>query len=501
MEENKRKPASKETIERLKVNMLMTLETSYQELYKDMVLMKLLTEDKQELTKNQDKSYLEKILRLHANVCYANMCLCAQCRASLKSELDVEKRYNIRRSVVTAHEMYKYLYGFTEKQTLWQEVEQQLRAKYSSECESIANSADDYLKKYAQEADGTLRNVAKHYSNNPEEFFRNMETVTERSVTDRIVALMAFLQPIHNLLVKELEGGFGELYVRAMAEPMPHQKLEIVGIGTQDKVDAMQGGIKHYASIVDGLMNKLSTVGKICKEKGLDVSTTAEWKALIEDNIGLHILFIYLDTMITFRAFTWSNIFAEQRQNLAYLIVSVHEGFKKLYGFNDNKRQGTFWNRAIKGIVLASGDEQLKDQMKEVESRLYKLSKSAIMNDEDMIDAFTHNGIRKDGKEYAFAVLDYFIKPVNKEDMDDLSAFLMVMNDVMKLELAVMDVQSRISQAKSDAMFQGYIDKLDEYKAKVYELTEDPEARDKICENFEQIKAMMLDVKQKIYGN
>ena len=47
MEENKRKPASKETIERLKVNMLMTLETSYQELYKDMVLMKLLTEDKQ----------------------------------------------------------------------------------------------------------------------------------------------------------------------------------------------------------------------------------------------------------------------------------------------------------------------------------------------------------------------------------------------------------------------------------------------------------------------
>ena len=137
MEEDKRQPASKETIARLKVNMLLTLESSYHVLFKDMVLMKLLTECEQEMLKDLDKSYLEKILRLHANVCYASMCLCAQCRASLKSELAVEKRYNIRRSVVTAHEMYKYLYGFTEKQTLWQEVEQQLRAKYPSECESI----------------------------------------------------------------------------------------------------------------------------------------------------------------------------------------------------------------------------------------------------------------------------------------------------------------------------------------------------------------------------
>lgn len=501
MEEDKRQPASKETIARLKVNMLLTLESSYHVLFKDMALMKLLTECEQEMLKDLDKSYLEKILRLHANVCYASMCLCAQCRASLKSELAVEKRYNIRRSVVTAHEMYKYLYGFTEKQTLWQEVEQQLRAKYPSECESIDEAAEDYLKKYAQEADGILRNIAKHYSNNPEEFFRNMDAVTERNVTDRIIALLAFLQPMHKLLVKELESGFGELYVNAMTEPMPLQRMEVVGIGTQDKVDALQGGIVHYASIVDGLMNKIAGVDKICKEKGLDVSSTPEWKALIEDNIGLHILFIYLDAMITFRAFIWSETFAEQRQNLACLIVSVHEGFKKLYGFNEHKRQGTFWNRAIKGTVIANGDEQLKEQMKAVEARLDELSGSALLNDEDMIDAFTHNGTMKGGGEYAFAVLGYFIKPVSKEDMEDLSVFLRVMNDVMKLELTVMAVQNQMSQAKSDAMFQGYIDKLDEYKTKACEMTEDSEARDKICETFEQIKEKMLDFKQMINGD
>ena len=84
MEEDKRKPASNEAIERLRLNMLLTLETSYQELYKDMALMKLLMESEQELLKNLDKSYLEKILRVHANVCYAKyMC-------SVQGEPEVE---------------------------------------------------------------------------------------------------------------------------------------------------------------------------------------------------------------------------------------------------------------------------------------------------------------------------------------------------------------------------------------------------------------------------
>ncbi len=63
MEEDKRQPASKETIARLKVNMLLTLESRYHVLFMDMALMKLLTECEQEMLKDLDKSYLEKILR------------------------------------------------------------------------------------------------------------------------------------------------------------------------------------------------------------------------------------------------------------------------------------------------------------------------------------------------------------------------------------------------------------------------------------------------------
>ncbi len=498
MGKDTRMPASKATIDNLKVSMLFTLESSYCELYKDMVLMKALEQGTLNNVEELDKGYLDKILRIHSNVCYANMCLCAQCRASLKSELGVEKRYNIRRSVVTAHEIYKYLYGFTGKQTLWLDVEPQFRSKYPSECDCIEKAANAYLTNYAQEADGTLRNVAKHYSNNPEEFFRNMENVSERSVTDRIAALMAFLQPMHNLLVKELKGEVGDLYAKVMSMPMPRQRLEILGIGKQDKVDALQEGIKHYSSIVDGLMNKAATAVKLSKNWNFDITSSEEWGSLIENNIGLHILFIYMDSMITFRAFTWSESFAEQRQNLAYLILSVHEGFKKLYGYNERSRQGSFWNRAIKQVVLKSGDMQLREQVAAMEARLDKLAHSAILNDEDMIDAFTHNGTMKKGDEYAFAVLDYFIQPVRKADMDDLSAFLFLMNDLMRLNLAVMDLEKEQSRAKTDAIFQGYIDKIEEYKAKACDNVDDPESKAKLIEGFDKMAEMLRDLENKM---
>lgn len=500
MNEDRRIPASKETIEGLKANMLLTLESSYHELYKDMAMMRALAEGKLDDVAGLDKHYIEKIIRLHANVCYANMCLCAQCRASFKSEANVEKQYNIRRSVVTAHEMYKYLYGFTGKQTLWLEIEPQLRAQYSLECDIIDQAANDYLTNYAQEADGTLRNVAKHYSNNPEEFFRNMETVSERSVTDRIAALMAFLQPIHQLLVKELESGFGKLYQQIMQMPMPLQRLEVVGTGTQEKVDAIQKGIKHYAGIVDWMMAKIAAAEKLCKEKGFDLVGSTQWNELIENNIGLHILFINIDAMITFRAFTWSETFAEQRQNLAYLIVSVHEGFKKLYGFDENKRQGTFWSRAIKDPILRSGDEQLKAQMVALDARLEELARSAILKDEDMIDAFTHNGTMKNGREYAFAVLYYFVQKIKKDEIDDLPKFLVLMKDVMQLNLAVMAMEQKQSRAESDAMFQRYIDKLDEYKEKACQRATDTNTRHQIHETFEQMKAMTMSLMHLMNG-
>lgn len=149
VEEGKR-PASPETIKNLTMNLLQTIESTYHEMYVDMVLTEALRQGIIDEVEGVDRDYIEKVIRVHANVCYVVFSLCVQCRASLKSLLNVEKQYNIRRSVVTGHEMYKYLYGFTGKSTPWKEIEPILSAKYPEKCAEIAAAADEFLQKYAQ---------------------------------------------------------------------------------------------------------------------------------------------------------------------------------------------------------------------------------------------------------------------------------------------------------------------------------------------------------------
>ena len=472
--EYKNRPASPETINNLMINMLQTIESTYHEMYVDMVLMEAFRQGILDKLEGIDRKYMEKVVRVHANVCYAVFCLCVQCRASLKSSLNVEKQYNIRRSVVTGHEIYKYLYGFTGKTTTWKEIEFILVIKFPEKCSEIAVAADVFLKKYAQEADGTLRDVSKHFSDKPTEFFKNISHVSERNVTERIGKALGFIQPIHTLLVKEIQDNLGMVYYLVWNQPMPFQTWNVGSISQNEKIDALHHGLEEYGGIVESVMRRLEAAEKYCNEHQLDMSQNKQWVDLTENNIGLHVLYIYLDSLTTFLAFCRSECFAEYRQNLAYLVMSTHEGFKKLYGFDANKRSGSYWNRAIKQALIRTNDKQLIEAAERIERRLSALSENVFLKDEDMISAFTHIGtIKKTQTESTFAVLDYFRKEVKMDDMDILTEYIFVLNDILRLYNKVMDYENKYYNKEREEQFARYFDMIDKIDKIVAQNTKD----------------------------
>lgn len=497
-----RKPATPEQIESMKANFKLTLESSYHELYVDMVLMEALNRGILDSIPNLDKEFVAKVLRVHSNVCYANMCLCAQMRASLKASLVVEKQYNIRRSVVTAHEMYKNLYGFGES-TPWLEIEPLLHQKYSEKCEEIKKAADDYLLQYAQDVDMNTRNVAKHFSNNPEEFYDRMSSVDERSVSDRIVALMKFLQPIHSLLVEELRRNLGINYLILIVKPMPIQRFEAVGLVTGDKLEAFKHGLTHYYGIVNGLFNKIGAVKAFANQKKLDVTSSPEWQFLVDNNLVAHILYIYLDLASTFLVFTRSETFAEYQLNLAYLFLSAHEGFKKLYGFDENKRDNTFWSRAIKTELQKKlGDNTLVDEACAIEKRLSKLSQSDYLKDDGMAVIFSDiKTDKKTGKENAILVLDYFIKPLKQENINDLSEFLLVMIEIVRLANKILSLESAESSRRTHETFEQFRQMFDMIDATIAENVKDAEQLAEFNETTNRFRALIDDMESKLLLN
>ena len=480
--------------------MKVSMEDMYKEMYVDMVLVAAL--NKRNAFASQisadEKAYLEDVIKIHSHVSYAVMCLAVQCRASLKAKLNVEKQYVIRRTVVTSHEMYKYLYGFSGRCTPWLKLEQALLHTYPDICKEIDDAAVNFKNLYALDTDGDLRDVAKHFSDDPTEFFRNMERVDEKNTTERMAAALAFLQPMHSMLTKELNKKFGNDYTKALVAPMPVQKFEPVGSDGDVKVDALTEGIVKYSGIINHLMLMVTKAHDIGLQYNLDVDNSEQWKGFTDNNIGLHILYIFLDMMTTFKAFLCSETFAEYRQNLAYLIVSAHEGFKKLYGFDQNKRYNCYWNRAIKKTVMQTGDEKLTAEMNRIEEMLNKLSESPLLCDEDMVVAYTHVGyIKKYKNESTFAVLDYFSQPVNQAEMECLTNFLKVMNDVVKLYTDVLEVENeqmnRATKAKFDELY-CMIDKL----AAMGDSTKDPNQSEKWSETTRKMREMLDKLVEKI---
>lgn len=498
--DDKQRPASLETINNLTMNMLQTIESTYHEMYVDMVLMEAFRQGILDNIEGVDREYLEKVVRVHANVCYAVFSLCVQCRASLKSSLNVEKQYNIRRSVVTSHEMYKYLYGFTGKITTWKEIESILSVKYPEKCSEIAAAADAFLQKYAQAFDGMLRDVSKHFSDKPTEFFKNISMVSERNVTERIGKALGFIQPIHSLLVKELQDNLGMVYYLSWAQPMPIQTLNFGKISLNEKIEALHHGLEEYGGIVESIMRRLEVAEKICKEHQLDMTQNKQWLDMTDNNIGLHVLSIYLDSLTTFMAFCRSESFAEYRQNLSYLIISTHEGFKKLYGFDEDKRAGTYWNRAIKQALIKTDDEQMVEMAERIERKLAALSTNAFLKDEDMIVAFTHFGtIKKTQIESTVVVLDYFKKDVKKDELDILIEYIYVLNDILRLYNKVIDFENKQLNKEREVQFAGYFDQIDKIDKIVAQNTKDEvmlakwkESSDKIREMLRNIERMLM---------
>lgn len=478
-----RRPATLEQIEKMKETLMLTLESSYHELYVDMVLMEGLNRGFVDNIENLDKDYIDKVLRVHSNVCYANLCLCVQMRASLKATLGVEKQYVIRRSVVTAHEIYKYLYGFTGRPTLWSVIESRLQQTYPEMCKEIADAADKYMKGFAQEEDGNTRDIAKHYSNDTEEFFEQMSFVNERRETDRILALMKYLQPIHLLLVEELRNQLGLVYLVLWNIPMPKQEFEVSRVIKHKRMDDLKYGLAHYDGIVNGLYRRIRVSKEIASQHNIDISHINDWSFMVNDNILVHILYIFLDITSTYLAILHSETYVEFQQNLAYMFLSAHEGFKKLYGFIPEKRNNSFWYRSVKAELEEQGDNTLSDEVKEIEERLNQLSKSDYLKDDEMAVVFSHfETNKKTGKENAVLVLDYFRKPENQEHLKVLTDFLFVLNDIVHLENKVFAIHSA---EKSQEIFK----KLEHYRQMLaeFETTIDKNVKDtEIVEGFHE---------------
>ena len=310
---------------------------------------------------------------------------------------------------------------------------------------------------------------------------------------------MRFLQPTHTLLVEELRRNLGMYYLVGISMPMPVQRFDTVHMVEGEALEVFKKGIVHYDSIVSGLFRQITAIRRFADERNMDVEQIPEWGFLVKNNMVADILYIYIDLTTTFLAFTRSETFAEYQLNLAYLFLSAHEGFKKLYGFDERGRAKSFWSRSVKSEMEKLGNESLSNEVAQIEGRLEKLSQSEYLKDDDKAAVFSDvKTDKKSGKENAILVMDYFRTVTSADDLNDLREFLFLMNDIVRLVNKVLEVQSAETSRQLHEKFDNFRQMFDKIDAVIAENVKDAAQTEEFNEATRKFREMIDGLEKRI---
>ena len=481
--------SSKDSINELKKNTLTTCRELYQQMVHDIILERIV--NKGLLDKGTtDKDFLIKLIRLNSNLSLMIIEACIIFRADLVASDVSEKRFLLKRMVMTIHEGYKYIFGFTKKETFCERFLMTMKPQNEEVVKCIEKARKQYIQKYGNNFFKSLRDVAKHYSYDSLEFYNCVKSLSERSVGDMFCCFMAFSQPLFSLTINELQEKTGLWLMAVNLQNIETEKIESF---FDDKLmSQVDHSISKYGGFIDRINSTSIKSMKLFED--LQISSDNSIRPFLSDNVGTHIFYIVMDILCALKAFANSDEYYEQSMHLAYLRLSIHEGFKKLYGFNDTDKDKSFWTRFKEDYsdVLNSMDTDIKN----LEINLERLKKYDYVSSEEVV-IFTHFGELKRQIIPYEIVLNFFKKNKETKNFAIILDVIKVLNGMLPIITRLMDENAKLVDFRTRKNIDEWKKKFDDLFDKILSLASSDyqdnlkKMRNNIAFNLETLKDLM----------
>lgn len=497
MGKNSNRPATPAQIERVIASVKGALAQVYLNLMLDSAFRKaLLMPGVVSVLSDQDKEYAKKIVTLHANISDSLISLSVMLLCNFRTQEPIEKKFLLRRVVVVCHELYKYLYGFTKSQTDWEKIVPEFEKKYPEECDGLKKQGEKYLKKYGQAEDRMLRNVSNHYSDNPFEFFKYISTINEKGITDRALLMLAIAQTLNLLLYKEL----GDLLPKVdSAGPLQ------ISLGEcqfrdefNDKLaEAARHHLKHRKEIVRTQVQRLKKCEAFASQHGYDMTKDERWRLLKDDNIGLHVMYLQLDSMVLTLAMSRAESALEEKMILAYMVASMHEGFKKIYGFAEGGSEKSLWYRYAVSRQERITDSKLKSEISLMSGVLDAFSKRDFLNNPTVALFLSHVGYVKDlNGDTSNAMADYLLKDDHREEMAGVVRILSFLNVLVEVSGKLLSYENDVISEEKKRELERHLNEIDKLMRKAMLRISSVRGRQELMAQTE----VMKDAIRKLYN-
>lgn len=387
-------PACKETIRNMYDTMGQNFTSFVPELcYCVSVLEKLDNKN----TQDEDiQSFSRLLLKLHTFSMIINLDLSAFLRADFRTYSPPEKRCHLKYINTILIEGYNYLFGFKrgKKYAIFkiirQETEQICDNELIEDIENIEKEAIEFKNIYAQRADQDKRNLSIHYDSDPLKVYDLLCDISEDFEVKRVSAFLKVLDRIiyfnKKYMVKYKISTVGTL------EDLNIDIWEKINHFENTKLfNELEGATAHFSEKLDRVVSQCKKPQIIKDKLKLDNTFSDRFTSLVESIFpSIHIYYIYMDLVSTVRAFLSSEFYLEKQLNLRRIQIIVYEGFKHLYGYNENDKIKSFWNKCISSILKETKDSNLLKSLDEIEIELKKLESNKGIDSTVLRECFVH---------------------------------------------------------------------------------------------------------------
>lgn len=204
----------------------------------------------------------------------------------------------------------------------------------------------------------------------------------------------------------------------------------------------------------------------------------------------MHIFYTIMDVLCALKAFANSVEYYEQSLNLAYLRLSIHEGFKKLYGFNEKDKELSFWAK-----LKCDFSEVLPTINSEIigmEINLNRLNAYDYVTSENIV-IFTHFGESKHQNIPYDVVLNFFGNNKKEKNFAIILDVIRVINSILPLVSRLMEENVRLSNERTRKDIEAWKMKFDDLFNKM-QSSVIPENQVEIEEMRQKVKGNLQDI-------
>lgn len=475
-----RKSATPAQIERIKVAVKEAMEKIYGDLLLDDAFRNAMSQpSSNSFFSERDHEYVKKIVGLHANISDSLLCLCVLLLCNFRAEEPIEKKFLLRRIVVVCHELYKYLYGFTKKKTEWIIIAQKLEDKYPEECAELNAQGEKYLKKYGQSEDKIMRDVSNHYSDKPFEFFKYISTINESGQTDRALMMLRIAQPLSLLLMKEV----GDVLPKSSGDtPVGLKTLtgssQFKDAFTDELLRETHRHIMLRKEIVREQVQRVSWFERFAAKYNHDLSKDKRWSLLKDDNITLHIMYLQLDTMILSMAMGRAESGLEEKMILAYMVASMHEGFKKIYGFTEGVRTKSLWYRYAISRMDSVKDSDLNSEIRIMTGVLNAFAEKEYLKNPTVTLFFSHVGYVRDlDGDSSNVMVGYLLQEDHKSELSGVVCVMRFLNELVNVSGKLLSYENDMMSEEKKQDLEKHLEEIDEIEKKAFAKTQSEKSR------------------------